>query len=342
MSLSVKPGSSATALVSTAAVIVVILGMQAASSILVPLMVSIFLAVVCKPPMNWLTDHRVPAGIAVALVVLVIISLLSVGGMFLGSSIAEFTERLPFYEQRLNEELINLAAFFGQPVTIQELLDKVQPAAAMSLVANLLSGLQGLFANFFLIIFTVIFILLESSSFPVKMRSVLAAARADPDYFVRFTSSVQQYLGIKTVISLVTGLAAGLLTAVLGLDFPVLWGVFAFTLNYVPNIGSIIAAIPPIILALVQFGFGQSLLVALGYLAINISIGGIIEPRVMGRNLGLSTLVVFLSLIFWGWVFGPVGMLLSVPLTMTAKIALETSDRTAPLAALLGIPESAE
>jgi len=340
MSLSVKPGSSTTTLLSAAAVVVVILGMQAASSILVPFMVSVFLAVVCKPPMNWLTHHRVPTGVAIAIVVFAIISLLTAGGMFLGGSIAEFTGRLPFYEQRLNEELIDLAGFFGQTVTIQELLEKIQPGSVMGLVANLLNGLQGLFANFFLIIFTVIFILLESSSFPVKMRSVLAAARADPDYFVRFTSSVQRYLGIKTLISLVTGLAAGLLTGILGLDFPVLWGVFAFTLNYVPSIGSIIAAIPPTVLALVQFGLGQSLLVALGYLAINISLGGIIEPRVMGRNLDLSTLVIFLSLIFWGWVFGPVGMLLSVPLTMIAKIALEASDRTTPLAALLSAPES--
>jgi len=204
------------------------------------------------------------------------------------------------------------------------------------LVANLFSGLQGLFANFFLIIFTVIFLLLEATSLPGKLQLVLTSSRGDPDYFKRFTSGVQRYLGIKTIASLVTGVAAAALTAAFGLDFPLLWGLLAFSFNYVPSIGSLIAAIPPVVLALVQIDFFQAAMIGLGYFVINITIGGVIEPRVVGRGLGLSTLVVFLSLVFWGWVFGPVGMLLSVPLTMTVKIALESSNRTAPIAILLG------
>ncbi|HSG63786.1 MAG TPA: AI-2E family transporter, partial [Gammaproteobacteria bacterium] len=135
---------------------------------------------------------------------------------------------------------------------------------------------------------------------------------------------------------LVTGALAGSLCALVGLDFPVLWGLLAFLFNYVPTIGSLIAAIPPIALALVQFGAVQSAVIGIGYLVLNVTIGGLLEPRIMGRGLGLSTLVVFLSLVFWGWVLGPVGMLLSVPLTMTAKIALESGERTAPIAILLG------
>ena len=194
-------------------------------------------------------------------------------------------------------------------------------------------------ANFFLIMFAVIFMLLESSTLPGKMQLVLSASHGDPEYFKRFTSSVQRYLGIKTLTSLVTGLAIWLLTAAFGLDFPVLWGLLAFLLNYVPNIGSLLAAIPAVLLALIQFGPLQATLIGVGYFAVNITIGGIIEPRVMGRGLGLSTLIVFLSLVFWGWIFGPVGMLLSVPLTMTAKIALESSERTASVALLLSSPE---
>ena len=124
-----------------------------------------------------------------------------------------------------------------------------------------------------------------------------------------------------------------------GLDFPVLWGLLAFLLNYVPNIGSLIASIPAILIALIQFGPLQALMIAVGYFVINITIGGVVEPRVMGRGLGLSTLIVFLSLVFWGWIFGPVGMLLSVPLTMTAKLALESSESTASVALLLSAPK---
>ncbi|MEE8094340.1 MAG: AI-2E family transporter [Gammaproteobacteria bacterium] len=324
---------------SAAAVVVLIYGMQAASAILVPFLVAAFLAVICTPLMRWMQHYHVPAGLAVVIVMLIIIGVLALVGIFIGGQIAEFRARLPFYEDQLNDKLTGIAALFGQETSISGLLSLVQPASPMELVANLFSGLQGLLANFFLIMFTVIFLLLEASSLPGKLQLVLASSRGDPDFFKRFTSGVQRYLGIKTVMSLVTGVAAGALTAAFGLDFPLLWGLLAFLFNYVPNIGSLIAAIPAVVLALVQFGFVQAAMIAVGYFVINISIGGIIEPRVVGRGLGLSTLVVFLSLVFWGWVFGPVGMLLSVPLTMTAKIALDSSDRTAPIAVLLGPAE---
>jgi len=332
-----RPGTAVA--VSIIAIIAVIYGMQAARAILVPFLVAVFMAVLCIPITRYLERLRVPTGLAVTIVIILIIGIMILAGTFVGGSIGAFNERLPFYQDRLNERFTEIAALFGQEVSVGGLIEMIQPGAAMGLVANLLNGLQGLLANFFLIMFTVVFILLESSTLPGKMQLVLSASRGDPEYFKRFTDSVQRYLGIKTLTSLVTGLAVGILTAAFGLDFPVLWGLLAFLLNYVPNIGSLIAAIPAIFLALIQFGLLQALLIALGYFVINITIGGVIEPRVMGRGLGLSTLVVFLSLVFWGWIFGPVGMLLSVPLTMTAKIALESSEKTGAIALLLSAPE---
>jgi len=322
-----------------AAIIVVIYGMQAARIILVPFLVAVFVAVLCTPVTRSLERIRIPTGLAVAIVIISIIGILTLVGMFVGGSIGEFNSRLDFYEDRLNTRVTDLAALFGQEASVGSLLEMIQPGAAMGLVASLLNGLQGLLANFFLILFTVVFILLESSTLPAKIRLVLSASRGDPEYFSRFTGSVQRYLGIKTLTSLCTGIAVWLLTAIFGLDFPVLWGLLAFLLNFVPNIGSLIAAIPAVFLALIQFGLLQALMIGAGYFVINITIGGVIEPRVMGRGLGLSTLIVFLSLVFWGWVFGPVGMLLSVPLTMTAKIALESSEKTATIAVLLGSSE---
>jgi predicted PurR-regulated permease PerM len=143
-------------------------------------------------------------------------------------------------------------------------------------------------------------------------------------------------------MSLATGIAVFILLVVVGVNYAVLWGLLAFFLNYVPNIGSIIAAIPAVLLALIQLGFVESVIVAAGFVIINLLVGNVIEPRFMGRGLGLSTLVVFLSLIFWGWVLGPVGMLLSVPLTMTAKIALDSREETRWIATLLGPEISAK
>ena len=334
-----KSRSAITIAGSVIAFVVVIYGMQAARVILVPLLVAVFVAILCAPVMKYLERQRVPTGLAVAIVVILIVGIMVLAGSFVGGSIGAFNERLPFYQERLNERLTDIAALFGQQITVGRLIESVQPGSAMGFAANLLNSLQGLLANFFLIMFTVIFILLESSTLPAKMQLMMRNSRSDTEYFRKFTESLQRYLGIKTLTSLSTGLAVGILTGIFGLDFPVLWGLLAFLLNYVPSIGSLIAAIPAVFIALIQLSLLQALMIGLGYFVINIAIGGVIEPRVMGRGLGLSTLIVFLSLVFWGWIFGPVGMILSVPLTMTAKIALESSEKTALIAALLSAPE---
>jgi predicted PurR-regulated permease PerM len=209
-------------------------------------------------------------------------------------------------------------------------------AAVMKLVARLLNELGGVLTNGFLIILTVIFMLLEASSIPVKLRSIFHDPEASLGNLKQFTDTVVRYIGIKTVISFVTGAFVAVFLTILGVDYPLLWGLLAFILNYIPNIGSIMAAVPAVLLTIIQLGPGRALVVAIGYVVINMAMGNIIEPRLMGQRLGLSTLVVFISLIFWGWILGPVGMLLSVPLTMTVKIALDTSEDTRWISVLLG------
>ncbi len=216
----------------------------------------------------------------------------------------------------------------------------IDPAAAMGVASNLLTGLGNVLSNTFLIMLTVIFILMEASGFASKLHSAFNKKGHSLGNFEKFINNVNRYMAIKTWISLGTGIMVTLWLLILGVDYPLLWGVLAFMFNYVPNIGSIIAAVPAVLLALVQHGVTTALLVGSGYLVLNIVIGSILEPRFMGRGLGLSTLVVFLSLIFWGWILGPVGMLLSIPLTMTVKIALSSSDETHWINILLGPSEN--
>ncbi len=144
------------------------------------------------------------------------------------------------------------------------------------------------------------------------------------------------------MVSVATGLLIGVWVGVLGVDFAIFWGLVAFVLNFIQNLGSVIAAVPTTLLAMVQIGVGRGLLVALGYLVVNMVIGNFIEPHLMGRRVGLSTLVVVLSLVFWGWVWGPIGMLLSVPLTMVLKILLENTEEFRWVAVLLGDSRAAE
>jgi len=322
-------------LIGVAAFVVVILGMQAASSILIPFIFAIFLAVIVWPLMKWLVSKGVPNGLSIAMVILSIVGFLVILAASVGGSISEFSERLPFYESQLRNSLASLFDQTGQEDYLALLNQQIASLSPLALIGNFLSQIQSFFSNFILIIFAIIFLLLEASSMPKKIGIIFSVSDADPSYLNAFTYGVQRYLGIKTVVSIFTGIIVSIFTYLVGLDFPMLWGLTAFMLNYVPTIGSLIAAVPAVALALIQLGGSQAIVVAVGYFIINFAIGGILEPRVMGKGLGLSTLVVFLSLVFWGWVFGPVGMLLSVPLTMTAKIACGFSDKTRSIAILL-------
>jgi len=224
-------------------------------------------------------------------------------------------------------------------LTDKMLLEYINPSAVMRLTVGMLGGLGSALSNIILILLTVTFILLEASSFPVKLRAVLGDPQQAFPQFTRFVDDIKRYMIIKTGISLTAGILIGIWLSILGVDSPVLWGFLAFLLHYVPNIGSIIAAIPAVILTLVQFGIGRAALTAAGYLAVGFMLGNVVEPMLMGRRLGLSTLVVFLSLIFWGSLLGLIGVVLCIPFTMTLKFACENNKSTRWIAVLLG-PES--
>jgi predicted PurR-regulated permease PerM len=321
-----------------AALVIIVAGMRAAQQILVPLLVSAFLALISASPVFWLQGKRVPGPLAVFLVVLGFLGIGVGFGTLLGTSLQDFSAAIPRYQKALAEDIAHLQQWLnelGVPMPERTFLQYVDPGASMQLVANMLTGLGGILTNTFLIGLTVIFILLEASSFQKKARAAFGNPKGVSDQFGQFTTAINHYLGIKTLMSLGTGIIVTIWVWLLGIDFPMIWGLLAFLLNYVPNLGSIIAAIPAVLLAYIQYDPGRMLLVAFGYVVINVVFGNFIEPRMMGRKLGLSTLVVFLSLVFWGWLWGPVGMLLSVPMTMIVKITLESYESTQWLGILM-------
>jgi predicted PurR-regulated permease PerM len=201
---------------------------------------------------------------------------------------------------------------------------------------------MGLVPNILLVMLTVAFILLEASSFPHKLRSILGNPELAFPQVTKFVDDIRRYMIIKTIISLIAGGIIGLWLFILGVDYPVLWGFLAFLLHYVPNMGIILAAIPAVLLAFLQLGVESAMLVAAGYLTVGFIFGNVVEPRLMGRKLGLSTLVVFLSLMFWGSLLGPIGVILCVPLTMSLKFAFESSKGAQWIAVLLGSEKSNE
>ena len=281
-----------------------------------------------------------PDWLAMILVVIIMGLLFFFIGRLVGNSIEQFSNQLPWYEEKLREKFAGAVLWLqGLGVDIPEngLAEKFSPGVLMGLSASVLNGLGGVLSNTFLIIFTSIFLLMEASVFGEKMQrafpNVDSKAHSGLDEVI---VKIKRYASIKSIVSLMTGAVISLWLWILGVEYPFLWGLVAFMFNFVPNIGSIIAAVPAVLLAWLTTDLTITLLAASGYLAVNFVIGNMVEPKFMGKGLGLSTLVVFLSLLFWGWVLGPVGMLLSVPLTIIVKIILDANDETHWIGIMLG------
>lgn len=326
-------------LLGAAALVIVIGGLKMAAPMVVPFLLAVTLATIFMPPLNWLTRRRVPLPAAMALLSIFLVVIWLPLAAILGTSIDDFSAALPGYQDRIQSMVTSGADWLqgkGIDAGRSALQDMLDPAAALGFVRQIGSGIGTALANFFLILLTVIFILLEASGFPKKVRMALGDRSDVQGSFREFSERLQEYLRIKTLVSMLTGGTIAFWLWLVGLDFALLWGVLAFLLNYVPNIGSFIAAVPAVLLAMVALDPTGVALVLAGFVAANMVFGNVVEPRMMGKGLGLSTLVVFLSLIFWGWVLGPVGMLLSGPLTMAVKIALESDARTRWFAVLLG------
>jgi len=325
-------------LVGFAAFVIIIAALKEASQIVVPFMLSVFIAIICAPAMSSLRRRKVPTWLAIVLVVFIILTGVSSVALLVGASLDEFSNQLPDYKQRFEEETSNMIKVingFGLHISYDQIKGYVDPSALMQMVANALRGIGSALTNLILVVMIVIFILFEAVELPKKLSLAFSDTSQSLERLESFIKSVNRYLVIKTLVSILTGLLITCWMWVLGVDFPILWGVCAFLLNFVPNIGSIIAAVPAVLLAFVQLGGLSAGLTGMGFLVVNLIVGNAIEPRYMGKGLGLSTLVVFLSLLLWGWVFGPVGMLLSIPLTIIMKLAFEANPKMHWLAVMI-------
>lgn len=324
-----------------AATVVVLAGLRAAQEIVVPIFLALFLAFFSSP-LVFRLHRRLPYWLSVSMVLFLELALLVGIGALVGSSADRFQARLPVYRGRLEDLYGAAAAWFESrsiPVRADGLTDVLDPGSLLDLAGTTVSSLGSMVTNLVLVILVLAFTLFEASRIWEKIERHFAGGRAGDHVLGSISREINRYLGVKTVTSAATGLILGSWCGAFGVDFAVMWGLLAFLLNYVPNIGSILAAIPPILIALVMQGPGTALIIGVGFLVVNMVIGNIIEPRVMGGALNLSPVVVLLSILVWGFVLGPVGALLSVPLTMIVKIALSNNDDWEWLADLMSGPQ---
>lgn len=316
-------------LLSAACLVIVVAGLRGASTILVPLALALFVAVVSLPLLNIIRRLGVPTGLAILAVVLFDAAALFLFGWLVSIAAFEIRDELPQYlvrMQQMEDDAILWLSSHGLEVGVSPLADLLQPERIFDIISLVLRGATDILTGVFLVTLIFVFILAEASSFPRKLRVIVGGDSEDLGRSTQVVAEIQHYLAIKTIVSAATGISLGVITWGLGLDFPLLWGLLGFVLNYIPNVGSIIAALPAVVVGLLQSGPGMALIVTVVYIGVNALFGNLIEPLLVGHQLGISTLVVILSLVFWGWLWGPAGMFLSVPLTMALKIGLEHSD----------------
>jgi len=335
-----------------ACLVLLIAGLKAASSVFIPVLLAFFIATVSFPITNFLRKHRFPRFLAVLLTVLVDFAFLTGVVLIVVALAGDFKEKWEgnplnpkdgyayLFDEKIDEarafiidasdkwggqgvDKDKVNEYFKALVTDQLSGDKVGKFVTGGL--NVASQVATFLSTAFIVIVITIFMLTEARMFGRRLTAICEARGPNFQRMMVAARDIQRYMGIKTLVSLVTGLLAGILCWAAGLDFYIFFGMLAFILNYIPVVGSIVAGVPPVILALMVYGGPSAIAVGAGYAGINIFLGNIIEPMLLGRRFGISTLVVVLAVLFWGWIWGPVGMLLAVPLTMILKVVLDNS-----------------
>ncbi len=322
-----------------AALVIILAGIHAAADILVPMLLALFFAIVLNPLVTWFIRRGFNRTMAITIVVVVMLVALTLLLGVLAASLNEFITLLPQYNKEITRKLVSLQQIFpflNLHISPERMLKRMDSEKVMTYATALMAQLSGAMASIVLLVMTVVFMLFEVRHVPYKLRFALSNPQIHIAGLHRALKGVSHYLALKTLISLWTGLIIWLGLELMGIQFALVWGVLGFLLNYIPNIGSVISAIPPMLQALLFNSFYDFLLVGSLFLVVHMVLGNMVEPRMMGHRLGMSTLVVFLSLLFWGWLLGPVGMLLSVPLTSVCKIWMETTVGGSKVAILLG------
>jgi len=311
-----------------ACLVVVVAGLRAAAELLVPVVIAVFLALLLGPLVRSLRRVRIPPVIGIPIVVLACVAVLGLIGGVVGQSVNSLMESAPRYHQRfvmLSNATDNWFRAHGIDISQQRLTDAVRPDTLLPLLGRTLSQVAAVLSHTILVLLLVVFLLFDAVDLPERMKGVLARSSMDSSRWSRIADEVKGYLVLKTYLCLFTGTVTWIVLYATGIDFAPLWALVAVLLGYVPNVGPFIATAPPVLLALLQVGPGRMVIV-LGLLStVYMVIGNVIEPQVLGRRLGLSASVVFVALIVWGWIWGPAGMLLSVPLMVVLKILLENS-----------------
>lgn len=319
------------------------------STILIPVTIAIFLTFLFHPLLVYLTKLKIPKWLALIIIVIFVSGLYYLLGLILVSSFSTFPEKLQVYIQNLSAFLQSLLSPFN--ITLREFADFLkinveefdigsifQSLFEAGIIQNIFNSLSGFLGDMFIAIIFWVFMILGKTKFEERLKHAFSENREVVEKNLNaIDEQLQSYIIIKTIISFITGSIATIILLIYGIDFAIVWGLLTFILNYIPNIGSFIATIAPITVALLEYGLGFKTVSLSALLLANQSLmGNFIEPHYLGRRMDLSPVFVLFSLIFWGWVWGVVGMFLAVPIAAGMKILFSNIEPLKPIAILMG------
>jgi len=332
-------------IIKLAALIIIFAGAIYAKSIIAPFLLALFISIICMQPITWLEKKKIPRPLAILIVILGLILIFSGFMSLIGGTSSFLLSNFSKYESTvtgISNSVIQYLNDKGLKIPKDQISTFVQPEKILEFISGAAKELLKMLGNTFLIFLIILFIMTEFASFSLKAKAITSGSGKSIAYFTTILKDIRHYLAIKTLVCISIGILIYIALLIIGVDYPLLWALIAGMMNYIPNIGSIIATIPAFLFALVQLGIGGALWTLISFLMIHNVLGNFIEPKLMGKGLGLSTLVVVLSLLFWGFILGPVGMFLAVPFTLTIKIIFEQNEKTQWLAILLGTPAEAK
>lgn len=326
-------------LLSAASAVAVLAGMRVAAPIIGPVVVALIITIAWSPGSTWLRRKGWHPSVAALMGILLGVVGMALFVALVWSSLIQLQDKLPGYQPRvealqktITEKLSDL------PIDSSRLFsgEMLRPSSIVGYAVKFVRSLTSAVGNLFFLVLLMAFMMLEAVRYPQKLRDALAkSSSSGVGQFNLFSKSIRDYVVINSIFGLVAATINTALLLMLGIDYAILWGVLSFLLSFVPNIGFALALVPPALLGLVEFGFARAAIVVVGYTVINFLVDNVFKPRFVGETLDLSALVVVLSLLFWGWLLGPIGALIAIPLSIAAKFLFEGYEESRWLAHLM-------
>lgn len=315
-----------TVLVATASAVVVAAGIQAAAWLLGPVLLALVIVITVYPVRARLRRWGLPSWVAMAALLVLVSGVLLVLVAVAVVSVARLAALLPRYVTHANELITTAAAALQQlgvdGEQLRTLTSSLNYGHVVGFVGGLLRGVTGLGGDLVFLVTLMMFLTIESTAARTRLMAIATTRAPVAQALSDFASGTRRFVAVTTVFGLLTGLVDTIALMMFAVPLAVLWGILAFITNYIPYIGFFIGLVPPALLALLAGGWRQMMLVIAVYIVVNFVFTSLVQPRFLGDSVGLSTSTILVALVWWGWLLGPLGAVLAVPLTLLVKLLL--------------------